>query len=225
LKPLSACRPAASYLETLYVGFDSVRITKNGSCAAHRPRNFMSKSRASLAQCDAKNGCCANNLSAPARAEPTPNSRPENRNGCRTWELTTRSKKEPEMAQQPNPNQRHVAPEDRSRQIRLDEDSLAGPDRGEGIITGGRVAAFAVGIGLLIAAAFYGMNMTATAPNQPVTASQSTPAGQSPTPGVRDVTPSNSRPGTTTGAAPSRVTPGSPDAAPRGDDGASSITR
>ena len=91
----------------------------------------------------------------------------------------------------------------------MDSELQADPELGEGPASGGKVAAFAIAIAVVLGAVFYGLNntsmnpagtgSTATAP-----ATQST-AQNNPAPAVRDVTPrSNTEPGMTTGAAPAQ---------------------
>jgi hypothetical protein len=101
--------------------------------------------------------------------------------------------------------------DDELQRMRLDRELQADPELGEGPASGGKVAAFAIAIAVVLGAVFYGLNnssmnpagtgSTATAPATQNTA-QTNPAAP---PGMRDVTPrSNTEPGMTTGAAPAR---------------------
>jgi hypothetical protein len=119
------------------------------------------------------------------------------------------------MAYERNPNDPYRPnvdlADDELQRMRLDRELQADPELGEGPASGGRVAMFAIAIAVVLGAVFYGLNNssmnpagtgTATAP-----ATQNTAQTTSPTapPGMRDVTPrSNTEPGMTTGAAPSR---------------------
>ena len=101
---------------------------------------------------------------------------------------------------------------------RQDADLQADPELGEGPASSGKVALFAVAVALVLGAVFYGLNNSTTgnqASNTPATqtAQQTTPpANPAAPPGMRDVTPrSNTEPGVTTGAAPSK--PAAPDPA------------
>jgi hypothetical protein len=101
----------------------------------------------------------------------------------------------------------------------LDNELQADPELAEGPASGTRIALYAVAAAVILGAVFYGLNNSETTtattgantPTAQTTAPQSTPktdrnvAEQSKppvAPGVRDVTPSNSQPGTTTGSAP-----------------------
>ncbi len=132
------------------------------------------------------------------------------------------------MAQQLNPNDRQDATDDDLRRsTRLEEDLQIDPELREGPMTGGRIAAFALVVVLVLGAVFYGLNASSTGPNQPVAVSPGTPPPNQSAeqntppvaPGVRDVTPynvqPNAQPGVTTGAAPTQpATP--PSNAPTG---------
>jgi hypothetical protein len=90
----------------------------------------------------------------------------------------------------------------------------ADPELGEGPASSGKVAVFAVAIALVLGAVFYGLNNTQTgneASNAPATqtAQQAPSANPAAPPGMRDVTPprTNTGPGVTTGAAPSKPAP------------------
>jgi hypothetical protein len=82
----------------------------------------------------------------------------------------------------------------------------------EGPASSGKVAMFAVAIALVLGAVFYGLNNTTTgnqASNTPTSqTAQTTTANPAAPPGMRDVTPrTNTEPGMTTGAAPSKPAP------------------
>jgi len=121
------------------------------------------------------------------------------------------------MANEPNPNtpydpDRLNEPtrtyiDDRRSPADLDSDLQPDPELAEGPASNTRVTLFAIGIAVVLAAVFYGLNNSSTqqqASTVPAPANSS--AASSPPaapPGMRDVTPhSNSQPGTTTGAAP-----------------------
>lgn len=118
---------------------------------------------------------------------------------------------------------------------RLDNELQADPELAEGPAGGGRIAVYAVAIVALLGVVFYGLNSGMTPNNDARTASQSSsPPTQdtalkapAPTnniadsnsrppvaPGVRDVTPTNTEPGVTTGSAPAR--PQAPQSGPTG---------
>jgi len=128
--------------------------------------------------------------------------------------LILAAKKEHLMAQlnPDDPYRRDPLGTDPRTPAQLDADLQADPEIREGAVTGTRVAIFAVAIVLVFGAVFYGMNMSSTSSNGPAVATQSTPSAPqnspSAAPGVRDVTPrnaqTNTQPGVTTGAAPSR---------------------
>ncbi|MBN8976920.1 MAG: hypothetical protein J0H25_01005 [Rhizobiales bacterium] len=104
----------------------------------------------------------------------------------------------------------------------LDNELQADPEMAEGPASGTRIALYAVAAAVILGAVFYGLNNSettttattgTTTPTAQTTAPQSTPkadrnmAEQSKppvAPGVRDVTPYNNQPGTTTGAAPAQ---------------------
>jgi len=102
----------------------------------------------------------------------------------------------------------------------LDNELQPDPELAEGPASGTRIALFAVAAAVIVGAVFYGLNnsssTTTTSSNTPApvtTPQTSTPktdrnvAEQSKPPvppGVRDVTPYNAQPGTTTGSAPAR---------------------
>jgi hypothetical protein len=128
--------------------------------------------------------------------------------------------------QQRNPNESYrsdLADDNLRPSARMEEDLQLDPQLSEGQLSGGKIAAFAVAIALAFGAIFYGMNVTSNNSNTPSSTAQTTPSGQTnaqntakPAPAVRDVTPYNNQPGTTTGAAPTR--PQTPDA-PAGNAG------
>src|SRR5215213_10888046 len=120
------------------------------------------------------------------------------------------------MAYQPNPNDPYragLSEEEIRHQARLnslDNELQADPTLAEGSPSGAKVAMFAVAIAVVLGALFYGLNNTTvnqagtTPPNQ---TAQTQPANPAAPPGMRDVTPRNNQPGTTTGAATNRPTP------------------
>lgn len=127
------------------------------------------------------------------------------------------------MAYERNPNDpsRPIAGNEPLRDAApLDNQLQPDPELAEGPASGARIALFAVAAAVLLGAVFYGLNNSSTTPTAnsgatpPTTTSQSTMpktdrnvADQSKppvAPGVRDVTPYNTQPGTTTGAAPAR---------------------
>jgi hypothetical protein len=127
------------------------------------------------------------------------------------------------MAIERNPNtpydpdrlNRPVSPDPYTGEMRsrppFDEDMQVDPELSEGPASSTRIALFAIGIAIVLGAVFYGLNNSsvnqqnaATAPTS-TTAQNSSPASPpAAPPGMRDVTPRtpNSKPGTTTGAAP-----------------------
>jgi hypothetical protein len=104
---------------------------------------------------------------------------------------------------------------------RVDNELQPDPELAEGPASRGRIAMFAAGIAVVLAAVFYGLNNSSVqqAGTAPVatTAQNNTQPPPAP-PGMRDVTPgANTQPGVTTGAAPARPqTP--PSSAPTGQD-------
>lgn len=103
------------------------------------------------------------------------------------------------------------------------------PEMAEGPASGARIALYAVAAAVILGAVFYGLNNSETTtattgaatPTAQTTTPQSTPkadrniAEQSKppvAPGVRDVTPYNNQPGTTTGAAPAQPQSSAPPA-------------
>jgi hypothetical protein len=126
------------------------------------------------------------------------------------------------MAYERNPNdpyQRDLADNEARRAARLDNELQPDVELAEGPASGGRIALFAVAIAIVLGAVFYGLNTSST---NVAEKGASTPATQSTAqnnaskppvaPGVRDVTPNNTQPGTTTGAAPAK--PAQPAPAP-----------
>jgi hypothetical protein len=107
---------------------------------------------------------------------------------------------------------------DRRSPAEMDDDLQVDPELAEGPAGNTRIAAFAVGIAVVLGLVFYGLNHTSmqqqasspppTPVNSQSSASTSPPAAP---PGMRDVTPHpNSQPGTTTGAAPANPQAPSP---------------
>lgn len=83
----------------------------------------------------------------------------------------------------------------------LDADLQPDPEMMEGPTSTGKVAAFALGIAILLGAVFYGLNNSSTGNNQasnppPTKSAQTQPAN-----------PGNNSPGVTTGSATNRPTP------------------
>src|ERR1700722_229481 len=89
---------------------------------------------------------------------------------------------------------------------RLDNELQMDPELAEGPASGGRIAAFAVAVALILGAVFYGLNHSTV--NQAGTSSAQNTQSSPPAapPGMRDVTPraNNMAPGQTTGAAPAQ---------------------
>lgn len=112
-----------------------------------------------------------------------------------------------------DPYRPNLADDEYSRAVRRDADLQPDPELGEGPASSGKIALFAVAVALVLGAVFYGLNNTTTnnqAGNAPSTqtAQQAPSANPAAPPGTRDVTPrSNTEPGTTTGAAPSKPAP------------------
>lgn len=136
------------------------------------------------------------------------------------------------MAYERDPNDpfRPAAGQEPLRDARSTDNNLqVDPELAEGPASGTRVALYAIAAAIILGAVFYGLNNSETTtattgsntPTAQTTAPQSTPkadrnmAEQSKPPvppGVRDVTPSNSQPGTTTGSAPAQPQSSSPPA-------------
>jgi uncharacterized protein HemX len=117
---------------------------------------------------------------------------------------------------------------------RLDSELQPDPELAEGPASGGKIAAFAVAIAVILGAVFYGLNnssvdhagTSSSAQNSaqpqnaapPQSTAQNQPSPQAAPPGMRDVTPhANTSPGVTTGAAPARPQ-NPPSAGPTGQD-------
>jgi hypothetical protein len=102
--------------------------------------------------------------------------------------------------------------DDIRRQARLDSELQPDPELAGGPANGGKVAMFAIAIAVVRGAVFYGLNNSSVnqaSTSAPSSTAQNTPQTSPPTapPGMRDVTPrTNTEPGTTTGAAPTRPT-------------------
>jgi hypothetical protein len=114
-----------------------------------------------------------------------------------------------------DPYRPNLADDEYSRTARRDADLQPDPQLGEGPASSGKVAMFAVAIALVLGAVFYGLNNSSTtneASNPPASqTAQTAPANPAAPSGMRDVTPrSNTEPGMTTGAAPSRPAPVTP---------------
>ena len=119
------------------------------------------------------------------------------------------------MAYRPNdpyrsPDDPYLAADDRAS--RLEREAQMDPELAEGPPSGGKVAAFAIAIALVLGAVFYGLNNTSinhagtTPTSSTAQNSQSSPPAAPP--GMRDVTPrANTDKGVTTGAAPSKPQP------------------
>jgi hypothetical protein len=122
---------------------------------------------------------------------------------------------EPIMAYRPNdpyrsPDDPYLAADDRAS--RLEREAQMDPELAEGPPSGGKVAAFAIAIALVLGAVFYGLNNTSinhagtTPTSSTAQNSQSSPPAAPP--GMRDVTPRpNTDKGVTTGAAPAQPQP------------------
>jgi hypothetical protein len=117
------------------------------------------------------------------------------------------------MAQfNPNdPYRANLTDDEIGRQARLnslDTKIQPDPDLAEGPASGTKIAMFAVAIALVMGALFYGlnnssMNQAGTTPASQTAQTQPATPPAAP-PGMRDVTPRNAQPGTTTGAASPR---------------------
>ncbi|MCK1717988.1 hypothetical protein [Bradyrhizobium sp. 141] len=115
-----------------------------------------------------------------------------------------------------DPYRPNLADDEYLRTARRDADLQADPELGEGPASSGKVALFAVAIALVLGAVFYGLNNTSTtneASNAPASQTAQTQSANPAAPsGMRDVTPrTNTGPGVTTGAAPSRPAAPAPD--------------
>ena len=114
-----------------------------------------------------------------------------------------------------DPYRPNLADDEYSRAARRDANLQADPVLEEGPASSGKVAMFAVAVALVLGAVFYGLNNSSTtnqASNTPASqTAQTQPTNPAAPPGMRDVTPrSNTEPGVTTGAAPSRPAPTTP---------------
>lgn len=135
---------------------------------------------------------------------------------------------------QSDPYRSTLAGDDIRELSRLDNELQPDPELAEGPASGGRIAAVAVAIAVILGAVFYGLNSSSinqagtsstaqdtaqpqnTAP--PQSTAQNQPSPQAPPPGMRDVTPhANTSPGVTTGAAPARPQ-NPPSSGPTGQD-------
>jgi hypothetical protein len=126
------------------------------------------------------------------------------------------------MAYERNPNdpyQRDLADNEARRAARLDNELQPDVELAEGPASGGRIAMFAIAIAVVLGAVFYGLNNSSTnvaenSATPPATQSTAQNNASKPpvAPGVRDVTPNNTQPGMTTGAAPAK--PAQPAPAP-----------
>ncbi|BAL76145.1 hypothetical protein [Bradyrhizobium cosmicum] len=120
-----------------------------------------------------------------------------------------------------DPYRPNLADDEYVRAARRDAELQVDPELGEGPASSGKVAVFAVAVALVLGAVFYGLNNSSTgnqASNAPMTqtAQQAPSANPAAPPGMRDVTPrSNTEPGMTTGAAPSK--PAAPEPAAPSD--------
>ena len=91
------------------------------------------------------------------------------------------------------------------RQARFENELQADPELAEGPVSGGKIAAFAIAIALVLGAVFYGLNNTSMSPGTSSTAQNTQSSPPKAPAGMRDVTPrANTDQGMTTGAAPVR---------------------
>lgn len=122
------------------------------------------------------------------------------------------------MANERNPNDpytRDLPDNDKQQAGGLHSDQQHKPTPAAGSASGGRMALFAVAIVVVLGALFYGLKgtpgPTETSLTTPQSNSESTAQNNATkppvAPGVRDVTPSNTQPGMTTGAAPAQPAP------------------
>jgi hypothetical protein len=113
------------------------------------------------------------------------------------------------MAYERNPNDPYRPnidlADDELQRMRRDPELQAEPALEDGPASGGKVAAFAIAIAVVLGAVFYGLNNSSMNPagtGQTTAQTQTAPAAPT---GMRDVTPrNNTEPGMTTGAAPAR---------------------
>lgn len=89
---------------------------------------------------------------------------------------------------------------DYARTQRFEQELQADPELAEGRASTGRIAAYALGIAILLGAVFYGLNYSSRNDQASVP-----PASQSAQ--TQPGAPNNNAPGVTTGAAPNRPTP------------------
>jgi hypothetical protein len=125
---------------------------------------------------------------------------------------------EPIMAYSPNdpnrspddPYRLNSADDDLRRANRLEREAQIDPELAEGPPSGGKVAAFAIAIAVVLGAVFYGLNNTSvnhagTSSTTSSTAQNTQSSPPAAPPGMRDVTPrANTDKGVTTGAAPAQ---------------------
>lgn len=130
------------------------------------------------------------------------------------------------MSIERNPNDPYrTTPLDETRTIPERDDLALGADP-ERSGSGGRIAMLAAAVLLALGVVYFGMNASSTNPNAPASTASQTEMNRNTaqqTPAVRDVTPSNTQPGVTTGAAPSR--PATPAPAPTDSSPATPSTR
>jgi hypothetical protein len=117
-----------------------------------------------------------------------------------------------------DPYRPNLADDEGRRAARLDNELQMDPELAEGPASGTKVAMFAVAVAVVLGAVFYGLNNTSVQQTNPSTAQNTTQSSPpAAPPGMRDVTPRNTDPGTTTGAAPARPQ-APPSSAPTGPD-------
>ncbi len=135
------------------------------------------------------------------------------------------------MANERNPNEPYrsnpaddpyrfnLAGDETRRAARLDNELQLDPELAEGPASGTKVAMFAVAVAVVLGAVFYGLNNSSVQQTTGPSTAQNTTQSSPPTApsGMRDVTPRNTDPGITTGAAPARPQ-APPAAAPAGQD-------
>jgi hypothetical protein len=124
------------------------------------------------------------------------------------------------MAQPFDPNEPYrasMSDDEIRRQARLnslDNELQPDPELAEGPASGAKIAMFAVAIAVVLGAVFYGLNTTTVnnaGTSPPSQTAQTRPENPAAPPGMRDVTPRNNQPGTTTGSATNRPAQPSPD--------------
>ncbi|WP_438274542.1 hypothetical protein [Nitrobacter sp.] len=113
----------------------------------------------------------------------------------------------------PDPHERDLADNNVQQATRFDDKPQFDPLLAENPTRGGRIAIYGVAIAILLGALFYGLsttgsNQTSSTPSQSASPStaQNNAAKPPVGPGIRDVTPSNTQQGLTTGAAPPNST-------------------